>query len=131
MKTFKLPEPLRAFWEWLLYGPEEGGLAPSPEQMRRKGMLPTSKVRRPAGNVRYLVRPRDGVQFGPLPDLRDEHAMFLNGHDDDGPLWVAVCDTCAGNCGQCGTSIGMGIPFDFDYMIEKNNWDKPGWGFKR
>jgi len=32
--------------------------------------------------------------------------------------WVEVCDTCGGNCGQCGTSIGMGVPPSMDALVE-------------
>lgn len=32
--------------------------------------------------------------------------------------WVEVCDFCGGNCGQCGWSIGSGVPASMDSMIE-------------
>ncbi len=32
--------------------------------------------------------------------------------------WVEVCDFCGGNCGQCGTSVGAGIPFSMDTLIQ-------------
>jgi len=35
--------------------------------------------------------------------------MIVNGQE--------VCDTCGGNCGQCGTSIGMGVPPSMDMLI--------------
>lgn len=41
-----------------------------------------------------------------------------------------VCDTCGGNCGQCGETDRLGnIPIDFDYMIKENKWNEPPAGF--
>lgn len=34
------------------------------------------------------------------------------------PRWVIVCDTCGGNCGQCGTSVAMGIPASLQTIVE-------------
>ena len=31
--------------------------------------------------------------------------------------WFEVCGTCGGNCGQCGTSVAMGIPASLDTII--------------
>lgn len=33
--------------------------------------------------------------------------------------WIEVCDTCGGNCGQCGWSIGIGVPASMDVLIRK------------
>lgn len=84
--------------------------------------------------VRYIVRPRDGIQFGPLPvsDLDGEPHAWMYGNDDDGELFIAVCSFCGGNCGQCGTSIGQGIPFDFDRMIKNSGlWKGQPAGFPK
>lgn len=119
---------LRKLLDRLLYGPEVGGLAPTEESFR-PGLSIGPKV--PV--ARYILRPRDGVQFGPLPSSDGAHGDdigWLRGHDDDGPLWVAVCSFCGGNCGQCGTSIGMGIPFDFNRIVESSGlWKGPPAGF--
>lgn len=32
--------------------------------------------------------------------------------------WVEICDTCGGNCGQCGWSIGRGVPASMDNLIQ-------------
>lgn len=32
--------------------------------------------------------------------------------------WIEVCDFCGGNCGQCGWSVGSGIPASMNTMIE-------------
>jgi len=32
--------------------------------------------------------------------------------------WIQVCDTCGGNCGQCGSSVAMGIPPQMDRLIK-------------
>lgn len=32
--------------------------------------------------------------------------------------WVEVCGFCGGNCGQCGTSVGRGVPASMDNMIK-------------
>jgi len=32
--------------------------------------------------------------------------------------WVEACNTCGGNCGQCGTSLGMGVPASMDCLID-------------
>ena len=32
--------------------------------------------------------------------------------------WTEVCLTCGGNCGQCGTSLGMGNPPSMDAIME-------------
>lgn len=32
--------------------------------------------------------------------------------------WIEVCATCGGNCGQCGTSVAMGVPASMDTVIE-------------
>jgi hypothetical protein len=69
--------------------------------------------------VRYILRPRDGIQTGFLPEKDPAHIMFRKTRDDDGDLFVAVCSTCGGNCGQCGTSIGAGVPIDFEYLSSK------------
>lgn len=81
--------------------------------------------------VRYILRPRDGIQTGFLPEKDSAHGeiMFLKMRDDNGDLFVAVCATCGGNCGQCGTSVGEGVPLNFNHMITKNHWDAPAWGF--
>lgn len=47
---------------------------------------------------------------------RDEHLG-----DHKSLAWVEVCNTCGGNCGQCGTSLGMGIAPSMDCVIESLN----------
>jgi hypothetical protein len=115
---------LERFWWWLRYGPQQGGLAPTKEQM-----LPRSI------EGRYILRPRDGIQYGPLPARDGAHGdqiAWIKGTDSDGELYIAVCDFCGGNCGQCGTSIGQGIPFDFDRIIYKSGmWKGPPAGFPK
>lgn len=76
----------------------------------------------------YILRPRDGLQVGPLPDVSLEGVVFIRTEDELGYLWIAVCDTCGGNCGQCGTSIGAGVPASMKTLARTCGWDKPGWG---
>lgn len=84
--------------------------------------------------MRYVLRPVDGWQYGyalPMSDPAAGDVAWKTFKDTDGIFYVAVCDFCNGNCGQCGTSIGQDIPFDFDVMAKNGKWDKPGWGFYR
>lgn len=75
----------------------------------------------PQHEVRYRLRPRDGIKFGVLPiEHVGDRLAYIKGTDDQGELYVAVCDMCGGNCGQCGTSIGEGVPFNFDRIILKS-----------
>lgn len=41
--------------------------------------------------------------------------------------WFEVCAFCGGNCGQCGTSVGMGVPASMSFMVHNllNPGDKP------
>lgn len=32
--------------------------------------------------------------------------------------WHEACDTCGGNCGQCGTSLGRGLPASISHIAE-------------
>lgn len=72
--------------------------------------------------VRYVIRPGDGVHVGPLPDaakIADQQGYrWRAGWDDEGPLLIAVCDFCGGNCGQCGTSVGRGVPATMQQMVQ-------------
>lgn len=84
--------------------------------------------------VRYILRPSDGVQtamFLPTEDPAAGKVFWTSGRDEVGKLYIAVCDFCGGNCGQCGTSVGQGIPFDFELMAKNGKWDQPGWGIHR
>lgn len=39
--------------------------------------------------------------------------------------WIEVCDTCGGNCGQCGITGRVGNPgFSLDEVIKTGGWDK-------
>lgn len=38
--------------------------------------------------------------------------------------WVEACDTCGGNCGQCGTSLGFGMPASIGAIVKNGGWDK-------
>jgi hypothetical protein len=40
-----------------------------------------------------------------------------------GETWYPVCDTCGGNCGQCGTSLGMGIPASLGTIVKSTDMD--------
>lgn len=51
---------------------------------------------------------------------------------DDG--WREVCDTCGGNCGQCGMTsrLGTGVAPSLDRIIKSGGWDKnPPYGLPR
>jgi len=45
--------------------------------------------------------------------------------------WHEACDTCGGNCGQCGTSLGMGLPASMDHLIQATGMNKPPAGLPR
>lgn len=81
--------------------------------------------------VKYIIRPRDGIQYGyalPVRDVSGTNLAWTCHEMLEGTIFIAVCDFCGGNCGQCGTSIGEGVPFNFDLMAKNGKWDKPGWG---
>lgn len=82
----------------------------------------------------YIIRPRDGIQYGyalPTSDPAAGDIAWTRHETLEGTIYVAVCDFCGGNCGQCGTSVGQGIPFDFDLMAKNGKWTEPGWGFHK
>lgn len=88
---------------------------------RRKAPLPAPEPE----IVRYVLRANDGVQIGvpPVlgptsPDSYMREFRWRKGWDDEGPLLIAVCDFCGGNCGQCGTSIGRGVPATMQQMVQ-------------
>lgn len=84
--------------------------------------------------LRFIMRPSDGVQTAkelPKKTPMGDTAAYKKTRDESGDLYVAVCDFCGGNCGQCGTSVGQGVPFDFDLMAKNGKWNQPGWGFRR
>lgn len=88
----------------------------------------------PEGEVYYILRPLDGVKFGTLPneDPGQGRVAYLKTTDELGDLYRAVCDFCGGNCGQCGTSIGQGVPFNFDHIILKSEmWKGTPAGLRR
>lgn len=61
----------------------------------------------------------------PMPKARPGNAMaWMTGQDGTGE-WVEVCDFCGGNCGQCGTSVGMGVPPSMDRMVGKLQQNEP------
>ncbi len=77
----------------------------------------------PSHEVLYILRPKDGVRRGRLPKRDPAHGeVAYRVHREEGveDLYVAVCDFCGENCGQCGTSIGMGVPFSFDRIVIKS-----------
>lgn len=45
--------------------------------------------------------------------------------------WMEACNTCGGNCGQCGTSLGMGLPVDLEHMVKATGMNNPVNGFRR
>ena len=46
------------------------------------------------------------TEQAPERTLRMREMGFSWGKLPDG-TWIEKCDTCGGNCGQCGTSLGM------------------------
>lgn len=40
-----------------------------------------------------------------------------------GDMYYEVCAFCGGNCGQCGTSVGMGIPASMSEIVKNGQWD--------
>lgn len=48
------------------------------------------------------------------PKMRASGFMWVRLGDE----WREVCTTCGGNCGQCGTSMGMGIPASLDTIVK-------------
>jgi hypothetical protein len=57
-------------------------------------------------------------------------ALMRTGYPDDDGVpdvqWREVCDTCGGNCGQCGMTERLGNPgFSLDRIIEKTGMNKP------
>mgnify|MGYP000846750797 CR=1 FL=1 len=50
---------------------------------------------------------------------------------EKGDGWTEVCLTCGGNCGQCGTSLGMGNPVKMDRLIESTGMNHPVAGLPR
>lgn len=49
---------------------------------------------------------------------------------DDG--WHEACDMCGGNCGQCGTSLGRGLPVSLSQVVKSSGMDrKPPYGLPR
>lgn len=46
--------------------------------------------------------------------------------------WREVCDTCGGNCGQCGMTERLGNPgFSLDRIIKKTGMNNPVAGLPR
>lgn len=78
----------------------------------------------PLHEVLYILRPGDGVRKGRLPTADPGHgevSYLIHREEGIDDLYVAVCDFCGGNCGQCGTSVGSGVPLDFERIILKSN----------
>ncbi len=37
-------------------------------------------------------------------------------------VWREMCNTCGGNCGQCGTSLGAGTAPSLSSVVKSGNW---------
>lgn len=49
-----------------------------------------------------------------------------------GEVWRMVCDTCGGNCGQCGITGKIGnAPVDLEHMIVATSMNNPVHGLRR
>lgn len=47
-------------------------------------------------------------------------------------VWRMVCDTCGGNCGQCGITGRIGnVQLDMDHLIKATGMDKTVHGLRR
>lgn len=62
-----------------------------------------------------------GLFFKPrLPPLPNGYMWRKIGGE-----WRQVCDTCGGNCGQCGDTGKLGnVPADMDFIIKKTGMNK-------
>lgn len=83
-------------------------------------------VAKPIGGLPIKVRYREKPPERTEKMIRDG---FVWAKTQTG--WTEVCLTCGGNCGQCGTSLGMGNPVNMDHLIEATGMNNPPAGLPR
>lgn len=78
---------------------------------------------------RRIDRTLKAVEPAPLPTIPPEPPL-TDKMKREGFIWVyarcydgveryiEVCKVCGGNCGQCGTSLGLGVPPQMDKLTE-------------
>lgn len=64
-----------------------------------------------------IAEERDSKPRRPLLTTEMRQAGLIWGRSGD--QWIEVCDTCGGNCGQCGITDRVGnVPASFEAIIE-------------